>query len=156
MTELSCSPAVQAADALLRLSALGSGRLIVTSPKSCLALSLAGALLLAVPGHVFAQSQSPQAGADSSAPAAASDEPIGNVATVTGIATVIRNKNSLPLHLRDDIFLNDVVQTSSSSSLDVTFNDATTFHLSANAKITIDNYVYEDGGKQNAGLFDIG
>jgi hypothetical protein len=38
----------------------------------------------------------------------------------------------------------------------VTFNDATPFHLSANAKLTIDNYVYEDGGKQNAGIFDIG
>src|SRR5262249_4496961 len=35
------------------------------------------------------------------------------------------------------------------------FADATTFNLSASAKITIDNYVYEDGGKQNAGLFDV-
>jgi FecR protein len=47
------------------------------------------------------------------------------------------------------------VATSADSSLGITFNDATTFHLSANAKITIDNYVYEDGGKQNAGIFDI-
>jgi len=75
---------------------------------------------------------------------------------LTGIATVIRNKDSLPLHLRDDIFLNDTVQTSSSSSLGITFNDATTFNLTANAKITIDNYIYEDGGKQNTGIFDIG
>ena len=92
---------------------------------------------------------------DSSTPTASS-EPIGNVATLTGIATVIRNKNSLALHMRDDIFLNDQVQTSSSSSLGITFNDGTTFKLSANAKMTIDNYIYEDGGKQNAGIFDIG
>src|SRR5262249_10409461 len=45
---------------------------------------------------------------------------------------------------------------SSSSSLGITFDDATTFNLSANAKMTIDNYVYEDGGKDNAGIFDIG
>lgn len=83
-------------------------------------------------------------------------EPIGNVATVTGIATVIRDKNSYPLKVRDDIYLNDVVQTSSNSSLGITFNDATTFNLSAGAKITIDNYVYEDGGKQNSAIFDIG
>ncbi|MCG2628603.1 FecR domain-containing protein [Bradyrhizobium sp. WYCCWR 13023] len=83
-------------------------------------------------------------------------EPIGNVATVTGIATVIRDKNSYPLKVRDDIYLNDVVQTSSNSSLGITFNDATTFNLSASAKITIDNYVYEDGGKQNSAIFDIG
>jgi hypothetical protein len=97
----------------------------------------------------------------SASPAPATDaqsaavEPIGNVATVTGIATVIRDRNSYPLRVRDDIFLNDVVQTSSNSSLGITFNDATTFNLSASAKITIDTYVYEDGGKQNAGLFDI-
>jgi len=86
---------------------------------------------------------------------AASDEPIGNVATLTGTATVIRNKDSLPLKLQDDIFLNDVLQTSANSSLGVTFNDATTFNLTANARITVDNYIYEDGGKQNNALFDV-
>ncbi|WP_349645019.1 FecR domain-containing protein [Bradyrhizobium manausense] len=100
--------------------------------------------------------------APSATPAPAADaqsaavEPIGNVATVTGIATVIRDKNSYPLKVRDDIYLNDVVQTSSNSSLGITFNDATTFNLSASAKITIDTYVYEDGGKQNSAIFDIG
>lgn len=98
----------------------------------------------------------------SASPAPAADaqpatvEPIGNVATVTGIATVIRDKNSYPLKVRDDIYLNDVVQTSSNSSLGITFNDATTFNLSASAKITIDNYVYEEGGNQNSAIFDIG
>ena len=86
---------------------------------------------------------------------AASDEPIGNVATLTGTATVIRNKDSLPLKLQDDIFLNDVLQTSANSSLGVTFNDATTFNLTANARITVDNYIYEDGGGQNNALFDV-
>jgi hypothetical protein len=84
-----------------------------------------------------------------------SDEPIGNVATLTGSATVTRNNSATPLKLQDDIFQNDVLQTSANSTLGVTFNDATTFNLTANAKITVDNYVYEDGGKQNAALFDI-
>ncbi|WP_199580813.1 FecR domain-containing protein [Bradyrhizobium sp. MOS003] len=98
----------------------------------------------------------------SASPAPAADaqpaavEPIGNVATVTGIATVIRDRNSYPLRVRDDIYLNDVVQTSSNSSLGITFDDATTFNLSASSKITIDNYVYEDGGKQNSAIFDVG
>jgi hypothetical protein len=103
------------------------------------------------------QTPASQPAPDANPPApTAADEPIGNVVMLTGIATVIRNKDSLPLHLRDDIFLNDTVQTSSSSSLGITFNDATTFNLTANAKITIDNYIYEDGGKQNTGIFDIG
>src|SRR5216684_4089435 len=86
---------------------------------------------------------------------AAGDEPIGNVATLTGIATVIRKKDSIALKLKDDIFQNDVLQTSANSTLGVTFNDATTFNLTANARITVDNYVYEDGGRQNAALFDV-
>ncbi len=89
------------------------------------------------------------------APAATADEPIGNVVTLTGVATVIRDKDSIALKLRDDIFLNDTVQTSASSSLGITFNNSTTFNLRANAKITIDNYIYEDGGKDNAAIFDI-
>lgn len=101
----------------------------------------------------------PSPASSASTPAAdaqpAAVEPIGNVATVTGIATVIRDKNSYPLRVRDDIYLNDIVQTSSNSSLGITFDDATTFNLSASARITIDNYVYEDGGKQNSAIFDI-
>ena len=83
------------------------------------------------------------------------EEPIGNVATVTGNASVIRNDETTPLKIKDDIYLNDVVQTAANSALGITFNDATTFNLKANAQITIDTYVYEDGGKQNAGVFDV-
>jgi hypothetical protein len=105
----------------------------------------------------LAQAQAPQAAdpaAASPAPTTA-DEPIGNVATLTGTVTVIRSKNSLPLKLRDDIYFDDTVQTSSSSTLGITFNDSTTFNLSANSRITIDNYIYEEGGSQNAAAFDI-
>ena len=87
---------------------------------------------------------------------AANDDPIGNVATLTGSATVTRNNTPTPLKLKEDIFLNDVLQTSANSTLGVTFNDATTFNLTANARITVDNFVYEDGGKKkNTALFDI-
>jgi hypothetical protein len=92
------------------------------------------------------------------APADAADapeEPIGNVATVTGKASVIRNNATTPLKVKDDIYLNDVVQTGVNSALGITFIDATTFNLKASTKITIDNYVYEDGGKNNAAIFDV-
>lgn len=85
----------------------------------------------------------------------APEEPIGNVATVTGKASVVRNNTTTPLKVKDDIYLNDVVQTGANSSIGITFTDATTFNLKANAKITIDTYVYEDGGKNNAGIFDV-
>jgi FecR protein len=157
----------------------GSGR-IVTRRRFSFALSLLGCLMLAcaprasamrssmeagpVPLSVGAMSDATRLAQTQPAPApttapppaqAAADEPIGNVATLTGSATVVRNKNSIPLKLQDDIFLNDVLQTSANSTLGVTFSDATTFNLTANAKITVDSFVYEDGGKQNAALFDV-
>jgi hypothetical protein len=101
------------------------------------------------------QPAQPPAAAPAAGTAAAADEPIGNVATLTGSATVTRNNTPVPLKLQDDIFLNDVLQTSASSTLGVTFNDATTFNLTANARMTIDNYIYQDNGKQNGALFDI-
>ena len=97
----------------------------------------------------------PSAQPPSSAQPAASDEPVGNVATLTGTASVIRNQNTLPLKLKDDIYLNDTVVTFSDSTLGVTFNDATTFNLKANASIKVDDFVYQDGGQQNSALFDV-
>jgi hypothetical protein len=85
----------------------------------------------------------------------APEEPIGNVATVTGSASVIRDDKTTPLKVKDDIYLNDIVQTAANSALGITFIDATTFNLKASTKITIDNYVYEDGGKSNAAIFDV-
>ena len=116
-------------------------------------------LAQAQPQQAPAPAATPSPSSDGNAPAdqqAAGDEPIGNVASLTGVATVIRNKDSIALKLKDDIYLNDTVQTAASSSLGITFNDATTFHLSANARITIDTYVYADGGSNNKGIFDIG
>jgi FecR protein len=134
-----------------------------------LALPLAGASVAFASDAIELAQAQPQvqpapvpSPAPSASPTPATDaqpaavEPIGNVAAVTGIATVIRDMNSYPLRVRDDIYLNDIVQTSSNSSLGITFDDATTFNLSASAKITIDNYVYEDGGKQNSAIVDIG
>lgn len=94
------------------------------------------------------------------APAAAAapdtpEEPIGNVASLTGKASVKRNDKSIPLALKDDIYLNDVVQTAASSTLGITFSDGTTFNLKASSQITIDDFVYEEGGKKNAGVFDV-
>src|SRR5438128_7703828 len=87
--------------------------------------------------------------------AQARQEPLGNVANATGSASLIRNDKTTPLKVKDDIYLNDVVQTAANSALGITFIDATTFNLKASTKITIDTYVYEDGGKNNAGIFDV-
>ncbi len=136
------------------LSTRPRGLLIVTLHRLVLAFSILAAIATGVPALAQTPPAAPAPADTTSTPTA--PEPIGNVAALTGTVTVIRNKNSLPLKLRDDIFLNDAVQTSADSSLGITFDDGTTFRLTANARITIDNYVYEDGGKQNAATFNIG
>jgi hypothetical protein len=119
------------------------------------AMSGSTKLAQAQPAPTTAPAATPAPAAAAAPTQAASAEPIGNVATLTGSATVTRNNASTPLKLQDDIYLNDVLQTSANSTLGVTFNDATTFNLTAKASITVDNYVYEDGGQQNAAVFDI-
>jgi len=107
------------------------------------------------PSQPAAPVTAPDPAAPNAADTQAPEEPIGNVATVTGNASVIRNEQTTPLKVKDDIYLNDVVQTAANSTLGITFVDATTFNLKASTKITIDNYVYEDGGKNNAAIFDV-
>src|ERR1700752_1654010 len=70
----------------------------------------------------------PAQAADTQATDAQAEEPIGNVAALTGKASVKRNDKSIPLALKDDIYLNDIVQTSANSSLGITFSDGTTFN----------------------------
>jgi len=82
-------------------------------------------------------------------------DPIGNVAALTGSATITRFGATKPLKVDDDIYMGDGLQTTSNSTLGITFNDATTFNLSANSKITVDKYVYEANGKSNNALFRV-
>jgi hypothetical protein len=116
--------------------------------------TISGLTQLAQAQQAPAPVPAPPTAAPAAAPAQA-PEPVGTVATLTGSATVTRNNISTPLNLKDDIFQDDVLQTSANSTLGVTFNEATTFNLTANAQLTVDSFVYEEGGQQNGALFDI-
>lgn len=83
------------------------------------------------------------------------DEPVGNVATLKGTATVTRNGTATPLKLQDDIFKGDELQTGKNSTLIVTFTDDTTLNLSASSRIVVNNFVYQDGAKDNAALINV-
>jgi hypothetical protein len=139
-----------------RLLSLALLLLVCSMPAQAANISVAAAdqIELAQAQPAPAQPAAPATAAPAT-DAQAPEEPIGNVATVTGSASVVRNNATTPLKAKDDIYLNDVVQTGANSSLGITFIDATTFNLKANAQITIDTYIYEDGGKNNAGIFDV-
>src|SRR4029077_8052764 len=85
-----------------------------------------------------------------------SNDPVAQVATLQGIATVARG-NAAPSRLKvsDGIYKNDVLQTGANSSLAVTFDDETTLSLTANARIVVNEFVYEEGGSGNKTVFNI-
>jgi hypothetical protein len=100
------------------------------------------------PLAAYAQDQ-----AKSNAAAAAGE--IGQVATLQGSATVTRAgaASAMPLRVSDLIFSKDTLETAANSSLGVTFDDETTLNLSGDTRIVIDDFVYQEGGTANAGLF---
>ncbi len=86
---------------------------------------------------------------------AAADQ-VGQVATLQGSATVSRaNAAAVALQVNDPIFKNDTLEAGANSSLGVTFDDETTFSLSANTRIVVSEFVYQEGGNANAALFNV-
>ena len=131
---------------------------------SLLVCIFAAPAVQAASGVELAQAAPAQPAApDTAAPAAqsadqqtnAAEEPVGNVATLKGTATVTRGGMSAPLKLQDDIFKGDELQTGKNSTLVVTFTDDTTLNLSASSRVVVDNFVYQDGGKDNAALINV-
>jgi len=75
---------------------------------------------------------------------------------LNGTATVTRaNAARAALKVADPIYEKDALQTDVNSSLGVTFDDQTTFSLSANTRIVIDKFVYQQGGSGNAASFNV-
>jgi len=98
----------------------------------------------------------PPTQAPTQATAEASDNHIGQVATLQGSATVTRgNTTPAALKVSDPIYKNDVLQAGAISLLGVTFDDETTLNLNANARMTVDEFVYQAGSKSNAALFNV-
>ena len=65
------------------------------------------------------------------------------------------NTTAAALQVNDGILKGDVLATGPDSALGVTFDDETTFSLTANARIVIDEYVYQEGATGNAAIFNV-
>ena len=105
------------------------------------------------PAYQPPQIQPPPQQAPAAAPA---DNSVGQVATLQGSATVTRaNAAAVALRISDPIFKNDTLETAAESALGVTFDDETTFSLSADTRIVVNEFVYQDGGSGNAASFNV-
>ena len=86
----------------------------------------------------------------------AADDAVGQIATLQGGASVTRGKAAAAaLKVSDAVYKNDVLATGGNAALGVTFDDDSTLSLSANARIVVDEFVYEKGAKGNKAVFNI-
>jgi len=84
------------------------------------------------------------------AQAQTSADAIGLVETLAGNATATRaNRKIAPLKVGNSIYSGDTVQTGANSRLGITFVDGTVFSLSANAKMVINDLVYNSSSGSN-------
>jgi len=55
----------------------------------------------------------------------------------------------------DLVYLGDVVQTGADGRLGINFTDGSSFNLSSNARMALNEFVYDPNGKSNSTLFDL-
>ena len=93
--------------------------------------------------------------------------PIGKVVTATGSVT-IEHTNAVVVQanipatpgvgqtkLGDPVYRGDVVQTGADGKVGITFTDGTAFNLSANARMVLNEFVYDPNGKSNSTFFSL-
>src|SRR5262249_4211559 len=84
------------------------------------------------------------------------DDVVGQIATLQGGATGARGKTvAAARKVRDAGYRNEVLATGDIPGLAVTFDDETTLSLSANARIVVDDFIYEKGAKGNKAVLNI-
>lgn len=80
---------------------------------------------------------------------------VGHVVKLTGSASIVRNGVTVNLNNGDTVYQNDVVQTGSGSSIGLVMVDGTTFNLSANARMMLNDLIYEANSTSNTSLFTL-
>lgn len=121
----------------------GDKRAAVASPDGA---HLTGDVVNALAGHVqYAQAASGIAAA----------QVIGHVTKLAGSATAIRNGVSVILNNGDNVEKGDVVSTGADSTLGITFIDGTVFGLSSNARMVLNEMVYDPNGSSNSSLLSL-
>ncbi|MDO8399913.1 MAG: FecR domain-containing protein [Bradyrhizobium sp.] len=123
----------------------GDKRPTLVSPEGA---PLDASVIEAMTGHVqYAQA--------AGTAAAAAAKVVGHVVKMTGSASVVRNGVTVTLNNGDTVLQNDVVQTGSGSSVGLVMIDGTTFNLSANARLMLNDLTYDASSTSNSSLFTL-
>lgn len=92
-------------------------------------------------------------------------KPIGKVVTATGAVT-IEHATAVVVQasvagqadqtkVGELVYLGDVVRTGADGRVGINFSDGTSFNLSSNARMTLDEFVYDPNSKSNSTLFSL-
>ena len=91
-------------------------------------------------------------------------KPIGRIVTATGSVTV-EHAGAVVVQasvgkadqakVGDLVYLGDVVLTGADGKAGINFADGSSFNLSSNARIVLDEFVYDPNGKSNSTLFTL-
>ena len=99
------------------------------------------------------------------APAPAVATPIGKIVSAKGAITVEHGdavilQANLPANtgqtkVGDLVYKGDIVSTAADGAIGITFTDGTAFNLSSNARMVLNEFVYDPNGKSNSTLFSL-
>lgn len=90
--------------------------------------------------------------------------PIGKVVTAKGSVTVEHTQAVVlqaaiaaagEAKVGDFVYRGDVVQTAANGAVGITFTDGTAFNLSSNARMVLNEFVYDPKGKSNSTLISL-
>lgn len=80
---------------------------------------------------------------------------IGTVSRIQGEASGTQGGATRPLGLNSSVFVNDVIATTETARLEVTFTDNTRLTLGEKAKLTLDTYVFDPAAGSGAIKIDL-
>ncbi|MDA9431567.1 FecR family protein [Bradyrhizobium sp. CCBAU 51627] len=131
-----------------------------TRATTLLVAGLVLALASSLPRPAQAQNDSPRRAVLDS-----SSKPIGKVVVAdgsvniehAGAATVQASiaGESIQTKIGDPVYSGDLVRTGADGRVGINFVDGTTFNLASNARMTLDEYVYDPVGKSNSTIFNL-
>jgi VCBS repeat-containing protein len=86
---------------------------------------------------------------------AAAPKVVGHVVKMTGSASIVRNGVTIDVNNGDNVYQSDVVQTGSGSTLGLVMIDGTTFNLTANARLMMNDLTYDATSTSNTSLYTL-
>jgi hypothetical protein len=92
--------------------------------------------------------------------------PIGKVLTVTGAVNIehpaailvqanLPSSGNGPTKVGDLVYRGDIIQTGADGALSITFADGSSFNVSKNAKMEVNEFVYDPNGHSNSSLMSL-